>query len=337
MASAAVALSFASNFAFAFVDLAVLLTIVLWGIRQRGPESMLSIIVCCTVPGLVIALGLCGYPITHYPRNQLWYGARSLYEMTQSLVDASLYQLPPWVKVFGVIGFVERFLLPALGILCLCKLILASLNREWPHNAQARLTVSVAGILIVTLVGHYLGFRLGNIPLPLSRTGIFLLPLCTLLVALIAASPTKVALSRVLNNGITLVFLCFAVHCLLCLRSTYFKEYEWGADVKDVYRVIEQLNQTYGVQDFAANGFYRSSLNFYRAVSGTHAFPPLPSYPNDRHLPPGKPAYVLRESYYQDFIAQQRLAIVYRGRMTEVAVAVPPNGPIPPLPFNPSR
>src|ERR1700694_4111660 len=173
-------------------------------------------------------------------------------------------------------------------------------------------------------------------PLPMSRTGIFFLPLCTILVALIAASPTKSALSRVLSHGITVVFLCFSAHCLLCLRYTYFKEYEWDADVSEVYRVIEQLNHTYGVRDFTCNGYYRSPLNFYRAFSGTQSFPPLPSYPDDRNLPAGKPVYVLHESYYREFIDKRRLAIVYRGRMTEVVIAVPPNGPIPPVPVAPS-
>ena len=52
---------------------------------------------------------------------------------------------------------------------------------------RARITASVAGILILTLTAHYLAFRLARLPLPMSRTGIFFLPLCTLLIALVAA------------------------------------------------------------------------------------------------------------------------------------------------------
>jgi hypothetical protein len=191
----------------------------------------------------------------------------------------------------------------------------------------------VAGIAILTLTAHYLAFRLARLPLPMSRTGIFFLPLCTLLIALVAASPAKSPLSRLLGYAITGAFLCLSVHCLLCLRYTYFKEYEWDADVKEVYRVIERLNRTYGIQEFTADGAYASPLNFYRAISKTDKFPPLPGYPG--MVPPGKAVYVLHGSYHRDFIEEQKLQVVYRGKISKVVVAVPPDSPVPPLPVAP--
>jgi hypothetical protein len=335
LASTAIGLSFASNLSFAFVDFAALLIIVIWAIRQRGPGSMLRIIGCCALPALVVSFGICGYPIAHYPRNELWYGARSLREMRRSLVDASLYRLCGPLRHSEAIKSVERVLLLALGVLCAGQLILGSLDREFRQNVRARITASVAGILILTLTAHYLAFRLARLPLPMSRTGIFFLPLCTLLIALIAASPAKSPLSRLLGYAITGVFLCLAAHCLLCLRYAYFREYEWDADLKEVYRVIERLNQAYGVRDFTSDGLYRSSLNFYRALSKTGAFPPLPGYPAGP-LPCGKPVYILHEPSYRAFMDERKLVVVYRGRMTAVVVAVPPDGPVPPLPITPS-
>jgi hypothetical protein len=116
------------------------------------------------------------------------------------------------------------------------------------------------------------------------------------------------------------------------LPSTYFKEYEWDADLKDVYHVITRLNRRYGVREFAADGLYRSPLNFYKAEFHAGGFPPLAPYGS---LPPHKPAYILHEIYYRKFIAERRLTIVYRGRLTPVAVAVPKDGPIPPRPVAP--
>jgi hypothetical protein len=333
LASAAIGLSFASNFSFAFVDSAALLVIVIWAIRQRGLDSILRIVGCCTLPALVASLGMCGYPIAHYSRNSLWYGARSLGEMRQSLVDASLYRLCGPLANSAALKSVGRGLLPALGVLCTCRLILGSLDREFRRNVQARIAASVASILILTLTAHYLAFRVDRLPLPMSRTGIFFLPLCTLLIAVVAASPAKSLLSRWLGHAIAGVFLCLAAHYLLCLRYTYFMEYEWDADLKEVYRVIERLNQTYGVQDFTADGFYRSSLNFYRAASKTDRFPPLPGYPG--MVPPGKAVYVLHRPTYRTFMEERRLVVVYRGRMTDVVVAVPPDGRVPPLPAAP--
>jgi hypothetical protein len=333
LASAAIGLSFASNFSFAFVGSAALLVIVIWAIRQRGIDSMLHIIGCCTVPALVVSLGMCGYQIAHYPRNQLWYGARSLGEMTQSLVDASLYRLPSPLANINAIESVGRFLLPALGVLCACRLILGSLDREFRRDVRARIAASIACILILTLTAHYFAFRIAKLPLPMSRTGIFFLPLCTLLIAAVAASPAKSPLSRLLGHAITGVFICLAAHYLLCLRYTYFREYETAADMKEVYRVIDRLNRAYGVQDFTADGAYRSSLNFYRFLSKNEKFPPLPGYPG--MVPPGKAVYILHRSFYRAFMDENKLVIVYRGRITEVVVAVPPDGPVPPLPLAP--
>lgn len=334
LASAATGLSFASNLSFAFVDSAALLVIVIWAIRQRGLDSILRIIGCCTLPALVVSLGMCGYPIAHYPRNELWYGARSLSKMTQSLVDASLYRLCGPLANSEALESVGRLLLLALGVLCTCRLILGSLDREFRRNVRARIAASLAGILILTLTAHYLAFRVAKLPLPMSRTGIFILPLCTLLIAVVAASPAESLVSRLLGHVIAGVFLCLAAHYLLCLRYTYFREYEKAADMKEVYRVIEGLNQTYGTQDFTADGAYASPLNFYRAISKTDKFPPLPGYPG--MVPPGKAVYILHGSYYRAFMDEHKLVVVYRGRISQVVVAVPADGSVPPLPIAPS-
>ena len=333
LASAAIGLSFASNLSFAFVDSAALLVIVIWAIRRRGADSMLRITGCCVLPSLVVSLGMCGYPIAHYPREEHWYGARSLGEMTRSLVDASLHRL--WAPLANVeaLKSVGLLLLLALGVLCACRLILGSLDREFRRSVQARIAARVVGILILTLTAHYLAFRLAKLPLPMSRTGIFFLPLCTLLIAAVAASPAESPLSRWLGHVIAGVFLCLAAHYLLCLRYTYFGEYENAADLKEVYGVIERLNRTYGIQDFTADGAYLSPLNFYRAVSKTDKFSPLSGYPG--MVPSGKAVYILHGSYFRDFSEEQKLQVVYCGKISKVVVAIAPDSPVPPLPVAP--
>ncbi len=300
LASAAIGLSFASNFPFAFMDAAALLAIAIWAIRQRGAASVLRIVGCCALPALAIALGLCGYPIAHFPRKALWYGARSLGEMTSGLVNASLYRLRGPLQDSQAIRSVESYLLLALAVLCALRLIPGSLDWEFRRSARARAVAGVAGILMLTLAAHYAAFRFAGLPLPMSRTGIFFLPLCTLLIAMVAASPAKSPPSRWLGHAIAGLFLCLAANCLLSLRYTYFLEYEWDADLKQVYGVVERLNRTYGVRDFTADGLYRSPLNFYRAASAAGGFPPLAAYVGK--VPPGKPVYVLHEIYYGPFI-----------------------------------
>jgi hypothetical protein len=100
-----------------------------------------------------------------------------------------------------------------------------------------------------------------------------------------------------------------------------------------VYRVIERLNQSYGVREFTADGAYTSPLNFYRAISKAKKFPPLTGY--DGMVPPGKAVYILHGSYYRPFMEEHKLVAVYRGGISQVVVAVPPDGPVPPLPVAP--
>jgi len=329
LASAAVGLSFVSNFAFAFVDGAALLAVMVWAIRQRGPDSMLRVIACGTLPALAVSFGVCGYTITHYTREHLWYGARSLGEMTQSLVDACLYQLPDWLGYSGVVRSAGRYLLLALAISCACRMGCGSLYPEFRQNMRAIMAASVVGILTLTVGAHYLAFRITKLPLPMSRTAIFFLPLCTLLIALVAASPAKPLFLRFLGHAIVAMFLILAAHYLLCLRYTYFKVYAEAAEMKEIYRVIERLNQRYGIQEFTVTGAYASSLNFYRVAWKSAKLLPFVVCPEPP--PPGKAVYVIHGPYYRSFIDEQKLVVLYRGGVSQVVVAVPPDGPVPPL------
>jgi hypothetical protein len=173
----------------------------------------------------------------------------------------------------------------------------------------------------------WLAFRVVKLPLPLSRTGIFLIPLCTLISGVIAAAPARSVVSRRLRQSLTGVLICLACYFLLCLRWSYFKEYEDGADTKAVYSVLAQLNRAYGVSDVAMDSMYVSSLNFYRVVSKRETFREFLDSGED--LPKDKSVYVLLGRYRQSFIVQEKLAIIYRGKSTEVVVAVKPDGPIP--------
>ncbi|MBZ5726992.1 MAG: hypothetical protein LAP87_18595 [Acidobacteriia bacterium] len=333
LASATVGLSFVSNFAFAFVDGAALLAIMVWAIRQRGPDSVLRVIGCGTLPVLAVTFGVCGYTITHYTREHLWYGARSLSEMTQSLVDACLYQLPDWLGYSGVVRSAGRYLLLALAISGVCRMSLGSLYPEFRQNMRAIMAGSVVGILTLTVGAHYLAFQITKLPLPVSRTAIFFLPLCTLFITLVAASPAKPRLLRLLGHVMTVVLLILGTHYLLSLRYTYFKEYAQAAEMREVYRVIERLNRRYGIEEFTVGGSYASSLEFYRVALKAARLPRFLAAPEPR-LPPGK-VYVIHGSYYRAFLDEHKLVVLYRGKVSQVVVAVPPGGPVPPLPVMP--
>jgi hypothetical protein len=341
LASLALGLSFTANFSFAFVDAAACLAIMTWAIRRREEESLVRIVGSCVLPGLFVALLICGYPLLHWPRKELWYGANSLSETAQSLVEASLYQINPRFShsaLYKAINFIKPLLLPTLGALCVSKLIAMGLEISRAKNPDAdarrtywlgRFAAALAGITALAVLMHWLAFRFDKLPLPLSRTGIFFIPLCTLVAGIIAAAPARSLVGRWFNRGVTGAFICLACYFLLCLRWTYFKEYEDDADVKDVYSVLAQLNHRYGVADVAVlDSLYVSPLNFYRVLSKREAFPEF-MFVAANEFPVGKSIYVMHGGYSGELIEKQRLVVLYHGKSTEVVVAVRPNGPIP--------
>jgi hypothetical protein len=341
LASLALGLSFSASFSFAFVDAAAFLAILLWAMRQREADSVLRIVGCCALPGLFVALLLCAYPVAHF--TDFSWGAHSLKVMRQSLLQSSLYQLDPRFRGafwFQFMSFLRPWLPPVLVILGLFQLGATWLDGSWFQDEhtrwRGRFAAALLGIVTLTVVIHWLAFRVDNLLLPLGRTGIFLVPLSTLIAGAIAAAPAKSAASRWLGRGVNAALICLACYFLLCLRLTYFREYEMDAEVKDVYSVLVRLNHTYGVRDIEATGFYVDPLNYYRAVSTQETFP---QFVNAGYGPPvgkaGKSVYVMSGVAGREFIDREKLAVIYRGKSTDVVVAVSPGGGIPPTAIQP--
>ena len=334
-ASLALGLSFLANFSFAFVDAAVFFALAAWALSRRGTDSIVRVLGLCVLPGLFVALLIGGYAIAHMPREELWIGAHSLREMWRSLIEASLHQLDPRFlgSRYKALNSFKPRVLPYIGVFCICQLIVSILDGSWLGESRKRwlawLTAALAAIVALTVLLHWIAFRFDNLPLPKARTGIFLLPLCTLIAAAIAASPARSLVSQWLRRGTTAAFFCAALYFLLCLRVSYFEEYPWDQDVKDVYGVLAGLNHTSGVTDVAASWMYHSPLNFYRVASRKETFSEFTLALDPP--PSGKAIYVLQAPYDQPFIDREQLRVIYRGKSTEVVVAVRPDLPKPPV------
>jgi hypothetical protein len=270
----------------------------------------------------------------HWKKDDLIWGATSLREMTQSLVDSSLYRLNPQFQETGwyqMLEFSGPWLILLLSLLCFCHLVATKLDGSWLHGTHTRWlgrsTVALGGIVTVTVLMHWLAFRIDQFLLPVGRTGIFLVPLTTLLAGTIAAAPTRSLMSLWLRRSITVMFICVSGYFLLCLRISYFREYQWDADAKEVYSVLAQYNHTYGINDVGMTGLFFPALNYYRVLSQKESFT---EFILESSQPPlGKSIYVVSESIQQSFIDKEKLVIVYRGHFSDVVVAVKPPGSIP--------
>jgi len=335
LASLALGLSFAANYSLAFAGLAVFFAIAAWAMRRRAGESVLHIVGLCALPGLVVALLMCGYPMMHWWGYDYGIGAHSLREMRQSLVQASLYQLDPRFRAAGwykAMSFLRPLLPPLIVGLCFCRVVATWFDGSWLEDKRARwlgrFAAALAGIVTLCVLLHWLAFRLFRVPLPLGRAGIFLLPLCTLLGGVVLAAPARSTVSQWLRRGLTAVSLCLALYFALCLRLSYFKEYQWDADAREVYSVLARYNHQSGVTDVGMFDLCFPSLNYYRVLSGAETFPEF--HPEPPNPPADKPIYVLSRLNQRNFIEKEKLVIVYQGKYSDTAIAVTPDGPIPP-------
>lgn len=340
LASLALALSFSANFSFAFADGVTLLGLIVYAVRRRDDESAARILEFCVLPGLLVTLLLCGYPLAHWKAGALWYGAKSLSEMAQSLVKPSLFQLDPGLRGSGLyllMNFMGPLLLPLLGVLSVCQIVVTRLDGTWLEDARirkaGRFAAGLVGIAAFSVLLHWLAFHFVGLPLPRARTGIYLVPLLTLAAGIIAAARPRCAVSGWLRRGLTAVFLCLAFYFVMCLRLTYFEEWKWDSDAKDVYAVLAHYNHGYHVNDVGMTWWYVSCLNFYRTISQAESFPEFraPAKEPEVH----ESIYVLHGLFDRAFLDREKLVVVYRGKSTDVVVAVRRDGPIPPIRIDP--
>jgi hypothetical protein len=337
LASLALGLSFASNFSFGFVDSVAFLALIAWSMRTSGRTSILRTLECCPLPGFFAVLLFCGYPLTHWPKGELWWGAHSLQEMAQSLTESTLYHMNPRFggALYKIMRVLHPLLLPILGTLCGFQLLLIWLNSSPQRSTNGdvrtrwvrKFGLVLTAVLALTVVIHWLAFSVAQLPLPLGRTGIFFVPLSTLILGSVVATPAPSALSQWLRRILTGVFFCLAFYFILCLRLSYFREYERNADVKDVYAELARLNHAYGVTDVDVTALYVTALNYYRVLSQRETFPKFELEVPE--LSAGRSLYVMSTLEGGHFIDQQHLVIIYRGRSSDVVIAVDPNGPIP--------
>jgi len=345
LCSICAALSFAANFSFAFVAAAVMLLIFIWACRrgksflplERPTTQRVRILTACILPGFLVTLFFSASALLRWPAGQLeGVGSTSLVETVRSIVDSSLYALNPHLVnplLYPVLDRLKDVLLPGLGALSACQFFLVFRNWSSPRDALSGWLTAVASLLAgavaVSLSVHWLSFRLFHLLLPKERTGIYLVPLCTLLAGAAAAIPVPSRLGRLCRRALTFVLLALGCYFLLCLRLTYFKEWEFNADVRSAYSVVSYFHHTHGVKDISASWLYVAPLNFYRHLSGSQTiakFERSPTDPTDPGFkevhPANKQVYVLSSVRDHDFISDQKLKVVYQGARSELVVAI---------------
>jgi hypothetical protein len=329
--SVAIGFSFASNFSFGFVDASALTVVFLWccakthGQRYREWAMLAA---ACILPFLFISLFLSASVLFQFPKSELYFGANSFRQMFRSILDHSFFEPNPEIVnplLLPVVRNSEKFLLRLIALFGIARLISTALPKGRRGRWCLGIGASFAGATSLALLLHWTAFRWFQLPLPRDRTALFFAPLAVLLLGAIAAMPARRRLyARLVRGGFTTALLLLSFYFITCLRLTYFKDWYWDRDVEAAYSVLAYYNHKFGVRDIAASWHYASSLNFYRVVSGHETInefanlPPEPDYPTDREV------YVLFYPFGEKFIDREKLKIVFRGRNSELTIAIRP-------------
>jgi hypothetical protein len=178
-------------------------------------------------------------------------------------------------------------------------------------------------VLALTVLAHWLQFKLMKIPLPLERTSIFVVPLATALVgaslsvALFDRVPTLNQVARAIRGlGITIVLIT-GFYFVGELRDSYFREWRDSAEVKAAFPVVVDLCRRAGVREVPSDPNLTSSFNFYRAV---YRLNDIGEFRSCEKMPADEPIYVVLESRYGEFMRMKGLQVAWRGTFLVVLV-----------------
>jgi hypothetical protein len=336
LSSACIALSFTANFSFALADLGALLLLILLALHTAkqlqtpAPRPMYwRIAAAGLVPGALVVLLLPAWTLLHWQPGMLFDGGTSLGEMLKTVFEASLFQLNSHFAnpiVLPVMSKIRRFLFPAACAIAVIQLGLILANRRKALDERARKLLTIGalcvGTIVIAMLLHQIAYWLFHLLMPRNRTAMFVAPLVTIAIGAVASIRPYSSSSRVLRRALVLTLSLTALYFLLCLRLTYFREWQYQQDVQRGYDVLAWYNHNRAIDNVEVSWYYYGAFRFYQTLSGREHFASLTNSGNFTH-PLDKQLYVLNGVFERDFISAQKLTIVYRAPNSDLVVALP--------------
>jgi hypothetical protein len=243
--------------------------------------------------------------------------------MIKSLVSASLYEPNNYLlnpRVYHYFVHFGTLLYPILLVFMLWRVVILVLAKQTSPIATV-----CGGALLLALACHEFLLLKYDIPLPLDRTALWVVLLFLAVAGALAGAPLEGWAGRVSGKALAAVLTLIACYNIGCLRLTYFNEWKYDADIKNVYAVLAYYNHTYGVTKVSTNWRYVGALNYYRALSGKETLEPMPGAPTVvNYYPPGYQAYVFYYPADEEFYKREGLKLVYHDKFTDASVAIRP-------------
>jgi len=166
--SALLGLCFVANFSFAIAAATTLAACFALD-RQRTPRLALVYL----VPGLLIAAALSAKTLVAWTPNQFTYGARTLAQSAQTLIEASFYQ--PDLNLFGKTSNLGYILIALVAAASAFRIISLRIDRK--PNPQLRIAATLFASLAACILLHWIAHRTFGLLLPRDRTAGFVVPI----------------------------------------------------------------------------------------------------------------------------------------------------------------
>jgi len=329
-ASFFVAVSFCSNFSFAYADALTIAIFFLWAATSpaRAKLGYWRLIECCFLPGILTAIAICGPTVWAFPRSQLYFGAMSLKEMWHSVISATFDELNADVLNAWMMLALRRIrsALPIASGVILAALLIAVEWHRWRSRKPdldsrpvfLRLLMAIG---LASFLAHWIAFRAARIPLPEGRTALMFVLLWSLAFATALAAGYDLPRFDPIRAGGVAVLIASVAYFAGCLRLGYFKEWPFDADTKQLYWLAADLRTRCGITKFGIDWRYSSALDFYRQAYNNNSIPNFPAEESG-NIPTDRDAYVIFYPTSEDFIKQQRLEVTYKNPETGSAVAI---------------
>ncbi len=333
ISSAFLALAFTANFSMAFVGATAMLAILVWAMKAE-PTRRRQLLLAGVVPGLLVLLLIPSWALVHARTGGIVAGVKSLKETLQSLVYASMFQPNPYLinpLLMPVFEILRKWVLPVTGALASIQFVWIVRDRVWRRSLRegpdrnahtvwlCALGSLVSAVAVLAVLEHRLAYRLFRLLMPVSRTGLYFLPLVTLMVGIAAAIPALSRGAAVCRKALIGALCVVGVHYLFCMRLMYFEEWDYQADLNQAYKTVACYNHEKNIQDVEVSWEYHAGMNFQRLASGRETFGPFGG--TTPHTT-GHEMYILEENFERDFIQSQGLKVVFKGDMTAMVVAV---------------
>jgi hypothetical protein len=325
ISSVCVALAFTANFSMAFVGVTVLLLILVWAMRA-DPARRWQVLAAGVIPGLLAILLIPSWALVHAQTGGIVAGVKTLKETLVSLVNASMFQPNPFLInpfLMPVFEILRTWVLPVTGALALVQFAWILRDKVWRRDLHTAWLCALGGLVsaasVLAVLEHRLAYRLIRLLMPVSRTGLYFLPLVTLMVGIAAAIPALSRGAAVFRNALIGALCVLSVYYLFCMRLMYFQEWDYQADLNQAYKTLACYNHEKNIQDVEVSWEYHAGMNFQRLASGRETFGPFGSI--TPHTA-GHELYVLEGNLERDFIEAQKLKVVFKGDMTPMVLAV---------------